>query len=301
MRTFKIEIPKAHRKVKSLDKKDKELDLLGFYVYMHTTNDNKVFYIGKGKGERAYSVQNRNSYWHRTVNKYGCNITILHSNLTEEEAYKLEREEIQKYGLKRDGGDLVNLTPGGEGSAGYKWTEEQRENLRPKRAGENNPMYGKQLFGHKNPNYGNTGIHNPLSKSVIQLTFNGEFVRRFNSLSEVEKYGFKSSGVGLCCTGKRLQYRGFIFIYEEEYNVNNPPKYVKGKTSKRPVIGIDEINKTYKIYESGVEVSKDGFSSKVVNKCCNGLGKSYRGIKWFFYDEIKGDDLLRYSLVTSES
>ncbi len=87
-------------------------------VYQHRRNDtNEVFYIGIGKNtSRAKKKHQRNSYWHRIVNKYGYTIEILYKNITWEKAIKEEIRLIKKYGRKDlKKGNLANQTNGGEG------------------------------------------------------------------------------------------------------------------------------------------------------------------------------------------
>ena len=98
-----------------------------YYVYTHYTNG-KVFYVGKGRKNRAYETRSRNKYWWNTVKKYGEPIIeIIYSNLSEEDAYLKESELIQKYGLD----NLTNMVAFGPISNGYD------------KIGKNNPMYGK--------------------------------------------------------------------------------------------------------------------------------------------------------------
>lgn len=100
-----------------------------FYVYLHLTEDtNEVFYVGKGKGLRAYKMSGRNKFWHNVVNKHGFTVTIVEENLTEEQSILLEQKLINEYGRRNLGtGKLVNLTDGGEGLSGKIYTDEERE------------------------------------------------------------------------------------------------------------------------------------------------------------------------------
>jgi hypothetical protein len=83
-----------------------------YYVYGHYTADtNKLFYIGKGNGKRAWDASDRNKYWQHTVAKHGYTVTILHDNLPEHEALAKEIELIAEVGLT----NLTNILPGGEG------------------------------------------------------------------------------------------------------------------------------------------------------------------------------------------
>jgi hypothetical protein len=97
-----------------------------YYVYQYLREDGTPYYIGKGKGDRAYGP-------HRiSVPNDVSRIVIIKDNMTEEEAFVLEQELILKYGRKDLGtGVLRNLTNGGEGTSGMD------------RSGENGGMYGK--------------------------------------------------------------------------------------------------------------------------------------------------------------
>jgi group I intron endonuclease len=89
-----------------------------FYVYVHKKPiSNEIFYVGKGKGYRAFKKSGRNPYWNRIVKKYGFEVEIIKSGLTEKEAFQFEIDFIEN--LK---GKLCNLTTGGEGVSGFSPT-----------------------------------------------------------------------------------------------------------------------------------------------------------------------------------
>lgn len=95
-----------------------------FYVYIHTRlSDGKIFYVGKGRGKRAWDVRHRNRYWHNTVAKHGHAVTILHDGLTEKEAFNLEMIVISMLGLE----NLTNMTLGGDGPTGHVYSEKSKE------------------------------------------------------------------------------------------------------------------------------------------------------------------------------
>ena len=97
------------------------------YVYRHIRLDNgNPFYIGIGKNEsRAYSTKGRSKFWQRIVDKCGYEVEILFDNLDYEQAKLKEQEFISLYGrMNTCNGLLCNLTDGGDGSLGYKPTEE---------------------------------------------------------------------------------------------------------------------------------------------------------------------------------
>jgi hypothetical protein len=93
-----------------------------FYIYIYLREDNTPYYVGKGKGKRAYAP-----HGYLPVPKNKNNIQVIAQNLTEHEAFLLEVQLIKKYGRKDLGtGILNNKTDGGEGSSGFKHHEETK-------------------------------------------------------------------------------------------------------------------------------------------------------------------------------
>lgn len=103
-----------------------------FYVYTHAKPNGDIFYVGKGSGKRAwdFSPSRRTKHHINIINKYGRNnikVTIIPCEW-EYLAFKLERALIS--GHRYLGVALINLTDGGEGAAGRKFSAERIENHR---------------------------------------------------------------------------------------------------------------------------------------------------------------------------
>lgn len=93
-----------------------------YYVYLHRKKtDGTIFYVGKGSGFRAWTKAGRNPHWNNVANKYGFAVEILFDCLLEEEAHLVEIDVIKE--LRYFGYNLVNMSDGGEGYSGYKWTD----------------------------------------------------------------------------------------------------------------------------------------------------------------------------------
>jgi len=106
------------------------------YVYRHIRLDkNEPFYIGigsdnKGKYTRAYTKFNRSEFWNKIISKTSYKVEILFDDLTWEEACEKEKEFICLYGrINLEKGTLCNMTDGGNGIFGYKFTNEHKKNL----------------------------------------------------------------------------------------------------------------------------------------------------------------------------
>ena len=101
-----------------------------FYVYVHSRlSSGTPFYVGKGRGRRAYSSDSRSKFWRAVVAKNGGRtVSFIGRDMDEELAFLVESESIDK--LRRCGASLVNLTDGGDGPKGRIVNETTREKLR---------------------------------------------------------------------------------------------------------------------------------------------------------------------------
>ncbi len=136
-----------------------------YYVYAYLRkSDNSPYYIGKGKGNRAWSKDHPGI----GVPNDHLKIVLLESNLSEESAFEVEKKYIQLYGRKDIGtGILYNKTNGGEGVSGHIHSAETRQLLSNQRKGvpkstEHNRKNSEAhkgkigLSGRKNGMYGKT-------------------------------------------------------------------------------------------------------------------------------------------------
>jgi|688.fasta_scaffold09927_38 hypothetical protein len=95
-------------------------------VYFHINPvKQEIFYVGVGNKNRPNSKQNRNKYWHNSVNKYGYIIVIIEKDLEWVNATEREKFYIKLIGRKDLGlGTLLNMTDGGEGNQNIVMTKE---------------------------------------------------------------------------------------------------------------------------------------------------------------------------------
>lgn len=125
-----------------------------FYVYeWFNIETNEVFYVGKGCGKRAYETHRRNKKFLNYIENNRVNVRIIKDNLSEEDAFKLEKITIEKY--KEQQMCSANITSGGYGGCNFVWTNEMREykskynpmkdEKQRERMQKNNPMADKEI------------------------------------------------------------------------------------------------------------------------------------------------------------
>lgn len=136
-------------------KEDYDLTMIN-YIYKITNLVNNKIYIGKSERPLKITIQryrthyksnNRNIY--KAFKKYGNgnflfeiilkSIPILYLDILEQFYISYYKSNNKNFGY--------NLTLGGEGTKGFKWSKESKKslskNMKDKYKGKNNPFYGK--------------------------------------------------------------------------------------------------------------------------------------------------------------
>lgn len=104
-----------------------------YYIYEHWRTDrNELFYVGKGKGRRAYRMSYR-SQWHNRIQEklkslgLSVEVRIVLTGLSCDEARDAEILHIKK--CRESGFPIINMTNGGDGISGFKHSDETREKM----------------------------------------------------------------------------------------------------------------------------------------------------------------------------
>ena len=194
-------------------------------VYQHRRLDNNnVFYVGIGLNKYRATQKSksaRNAHWHRIVNKHGYKIEITHKDLCWEEAQSIEKYLISFWREYHGKESLANQTDGGDGTFGYKQSEETRKKISQKANGR---KYSKETIEKRTAKFKETvskpeirqkyktsrlGAKNGRSKKVIDIVTGETF--------DCVKYAAKRIGMPVSTlqwylNGKRMNKTNFRYF-----------------------------------------------------------------------------------------
>lgn len=193
-------------------------------IYRLISPTNKV-YIGQTfnfrRRIRRYEVLDCRSQkkLHNSLIKHGFEnheVSILYEfpeDITRDIVNKFECLYIEFY--KESGVELLNLTDGGDGTIGYKFTDEDRVKLSKSLLGKKAGKSTKLKMSNYSKNRTNTHIQNlskSISKPVLQFTLAGNLVKEWPCLKCVSKeFGF----VRGCINGRQKSAGGYFWKYKD--------------------------------------------------------------------------------------
>lgn len=117
-----------------------------FYTYVWRDAAQVPFYVGKGKGRRAFKTADRSKEFKEIYSQGDCAVEIVDWFMHESQAHALEVELIERYGRREIGGLLVNKTDGGEGVSGIILSDEARKKISVANTG-NTYCLGREMSG----------------------------------------------------------------------------------------------------------------------------------------------------------
>jgi len=252
-------------------------------IYLIINLQNNKFYVGsavnvkKRKNKHLQQLRKNNhdnSYLQYSFNKYGESnfvFTLIEdvpdkNNLTIREQYWIDTLDACNKNI------AYNILPKANSTLGYKHGSKSTEKHR--QAGLNLSPEARQKIAESK------------YKSVIQLTLEGEFVKKWDSIKEAcDTLGFQQSSISTCCANKNnvKQHKGFIWVWEHNYkdfDINNykrPYKNNKGKITLQYDLDGNFIKEWLNAKTASREL---GLEYTSITECCTGKINTSQGFIW---------------------
>jgi len=206
-------------------------------IYKLTSPSGKI-YIGQSincnKRFLTYKRMNKSSIGtvlYNSLMKYGFDsheVKVIHElpeDVSQSTINEYEMYYINQY--KSCGFNLLNQTEGGEGSIGYKHTEQSLLLMSKKGKGRflgsKNPNFGKGCFGERNGAFGKDRRHLCLKaaaaneKKVLQYSKDGVFIQEYKSATDAgNKLNICISGISSCCLGRKCYATAGGYIWKHK-------------------------------------------------------------------------------------
>lgn len=262
------------------------LDVYGI-IYKITNNVNGKVYIGQTvqEFERRYCIKGEDVervYLRHKMLKdygYGYNKHLLESF----EKYGVENFELNKVLDFAFSKDELNI----------------KEKIWISYYDSYKKGYNNNLGGDGNSGFlGLKGSKNPASRSVVQLSMNGDYINEYSYMTKAEEItGVSKSKITAVCKKDRKTAGGYIWVYSEEYyDENFVFKYTKNKTNAIPIVQLGLNGRFIKRYDSATE-AEDSINIKrgAITRCCKGTRKSYNGYIWIYENEYDENKSYKYN------
>ena len=297
-----------------------------YKVYVHINKINGKKYYGITKQEvknrwangKGYS---KNEHFTNSINKYGWDNfehIIVAKGLTEDEAKWLEIELIREHDTtNRDKG--YNITKGGEGTNGYKHSEEtkkkiseagkgktiseeQRKKLSEAMKGKTHTEEARKKMSEAKKGHEvseetrrkfseamktRKGKNSPRATKVYCIELN----KYFDTITEACEYVGCSndSNISMVLNGKRKTAGGYHWLYAEDVNQENINRVMseeyntnKGKATKVYCVELDMYFDTVTEASKFVGCHRSNISAVLI-----GRYKTTKGYHWIYAEDVE--------------
>ena len=134
------------------------------------------------------------------------------------------------------------------------------------------------------------------ARAVVLLTLDGQYIKRYDSAMDAEIDGFHNADVLLNCKGKRRKTKGYMFMFEDEYELNGAKAYRKPEPNgMRSIIQCDMEGNFIQKFKSLQEAARiTGTNRTTISGVLSNTYKSANGYIFVYEEDFPIKDLSIY-------
>lgn len=165
-------------------------------------------YRNTGKPGLMTPIENTDGYFQVGLHKNGeTKLCYVHRLVAQTFLPNPEGKSCVNHKIEGDVGKTMNMVFFNKDGS----VDEEKSTIEWVTQKENND------YGTRNERISKTMTNGKLSKRVLQLTLDGELIKEWPSTRECGRNGFRHSNVAACCRGEISHYKGFLWMYYDDY------------------------------------------------------------------------------------
>lgn len=261
----------------------------GYCVYIHLNRINKKVYIGITNNVKMRWARKAESYkrcprLYSAFKKYGWDNfahVVLHDKLTKEEACEEEKTWIAFFRLSNC---VYNITDGGEGACGIKYSEERRKRISEQLTGRPCSQETRKKISE-----GNKGKK---TKCIYAFNpFTRKLVAKYSSIREAENStSIQHTNISRAAKGIVATAGGYIWSYYPYITIKDE---VLSKVRDTSVYCYDLDGNFIKKYESAAAAARAIKGNPCqIGQCCLKHIPQHKGYIWRRKEDIVNVNIL---------
>lgn len=121
------------------------------------------------------------------------------------------------------------------------------------------------------------------SRPIYQINMNGEIIKEWYGAREAsKKLNFNQSSIFECLHHTRWTYRGYIWLFVDEFDSFVLDNYKNRRTQSRKVVQKTFDGDVVKMWDSATKTREGGFDPSSVIKCCKEKIEYHKGFYWSY-------------------
>ena len=142
-------------------------------------------------------------------------------------------------------------------------------------------LYNNNYLNH------NEKVSEALRVSVVQLDYDGNIIKIWDRITDVNSYGLQHSKVSNCLNGKREVHANSVWILKDKFDKMTRDEIIEiCKQKDKRYVQLDKDCNIIHVWISASEAAEQlGFTASGICNCACGRYLFYKGFRWMKYKD----------------